>query len=185
MKNSMRGAMAFLIAVLLIAACGGTEETESVPTKVPPTQAPAVTVPAPTQVPTTSSDNPTPNAEQPIPTEPEVAPTSTAAAAAPTSAAEDESGIPFNVPVLGGALDTVIQRDTGSVTYLMEDMLIDDVIEFYKTEMVAQGWEEKTSSTIGMMATLVFETDQARTSVSLQANEIAKTVNVRLFIFAK
>jgi len=36
-----------------------------------------------------------------------------------------------------------------------------------------------------MMATLVFETDQARTSVSLQANEIAETVNVRLFIFEK
>jgi hypothetical protein len=36
-----------------------------------------------------------------------------------------------------------------------------------------------------MMATLVYETEQARVSVSLQANTIAETVTVRLFIIDK
>ena len=42
-----------------------------------------------------------------------------------------------------------------------------------------------TISAVGLMATLVFETDQARTSVSLQANNVAEMVTVRLFILEK
>ncbi len=51
--------------------------------------------------------------------------------------------------------------------------------------MAEQGWEAVTTSAFGLMATLIFETDQARVSVSLQANNIAETVNVRLLIIEK
>ncbi len=93
--------------------------------------------------------------------------------------------MPFDVPIMEGATDVLIQGDVGSVTYLMEEVTIEEVFEFYETTMPEQGWEAKTSSAIGMMGTLVFETDEARVSISLQANEIAETVVVRLFILGK
>jgi hypothetical protein len=104
----------------------------------------------------------------------------TALATEPTE--EPESEVPFDIPIMEGATDLFIQKEVGSVTYVLEDMEIDKVVEFYEAALTDQGWESKTSSTIGMMATLVYETEQARVSVSLQANTIAKTVNVRLFI---
>jgi hypothetical protein len=68
---------------------------------------------------------------------------------------------------------------------MLEEMDIEQVYDFYDNQLTEMGWEPQTSSAIGMMATLVFETEQARVSVSLQANTIAKTVNVRLFILDK
>jgi hypothetical protein len=166
------GAFLAIVLVLVLAACGGSEDGDSEPTSPPPTEAPAsVATPEPTQLPTAVEEQPAPTAEeQPVPTQ---------------EAEEAEVKIPFDVPIMEEAVDVVIMEETSSITYVMQETEIEDVIEFYQTSMVESGWENVTTSAVGLMATLVFESDQARTSVSLQANNIAKTVTVRLFIVEK
>lgn len=160
------------IAILLLAACGGSEEATFTPDLAAPE---ATKAPAATEAPEVTQPSATVE-EQPVPTE---------APAQPTQEPEDDAVIPSDVPIAEGAMDLVVEPEVGSVTYHLEDTLIEDVVEFYQTTMAEQGWEAITTSAIGLMATLVFETDQSRVSVSLQANNIAKTVNVRLFIIQK
>jgi hypothetical protein len=167
-----------IVVALVVAACGGGgNESSTEPTAPSATQPPQQTQAAePTQAakPTLALEPTAPSAEtQPQATEPPAEPTPT-----------PESGIPYNVPVMEGAADLDIQ-DTGTVTYLMKDTMIEDVVEFYKTVMPEQGWELVSASEIGLMATLVFQTAEARVSISLQANNIAKTVTVRMFIIKK
>jgi len=166
-----------IVVALAVAACGGAGgESKSEPTIPPATQAPQ---PEPTQ-----AAEPT-VALEPTATSAETQPQATESPAEPTpSKVEPESGIPYNVPVMEGAADLEIQ-DTGTVTYLMKETMIEDVVEFYQTVMPEQGWELVTASEIGLMSTLVFQTAEARVSISLQANNIAKTVTVRMFIIKK
>ena len=174
------GALLALVLALVLTACGGSEDTGGEPTSPPATQAPqSVSTPEPTQPPAAGEEQPAPTAEeQPTPTaEEQPAPTQ--------EAAEPEVKVPFDVPIMEGATDVVIMEETGSVTYVMQDTMIEDVIEFYQTSMAESGWKNVTTSAVGLMASLVFETDQARTSVSLQANNFAETVTVRLFILGK
>ncbi len=166
------GLFGVIIVLLLLTACSGAEDTSAEPTAPSATEAPAATDTAkPTEPAVTPSGA---EEEQPKPTEPPAEPDD-----------EAESEVPFDVPIMEGAQDLLIQKETGSVTYVLEEMEIEQVYEFYQTSLTEQGWEARTSSAIGMMATLVYETEEARVSVSLQANEIAKTVTVRLFILAK
>lgn len=166
------GLFGVIIVLLLLTACGGAEDTSAEPTAPPATEAPAATDTAkPTEPAVTLSGT---EEEQPKPTEPPAEPDD-----------EAESEVPFDVPIMEGAQDLLIQKETGSVTYVLEETAIEQVYEFYQSSLTEKGWEARTSSAIGMMATLVYETEEARVSVSLQANEIAKTVTVRLFILAK
>jgi hypothetical protein len=158
-----------IITLLMLAACGGSDDTGSESSVPEPTEAPAPTeIAEPTQPPTTAEEQPT--AVEEMPTEP---------------AAEREPQVLFDVPIMEGATQLDVQESVGTVTYVVENTDLDTVVEFYQTEMTAQGWESKAASLAGLMASLVFETDEARTSVSLQANNIAKTVTVRLFIIKK
>jgi hypothetical protein len=162
-----------------LVACGGSSAPTDAPTAPPATEAPAPTAapaasatPQPTQ---TSAEE----EAAPIPTEAveETAPSA--------GGSGDVPEIPFDIPIMEGATDLVVQEGVGSVSYVMQNTEIEQVVDFYTSEMEALGWESKTASNVGMMATLVFETDTARVSASLQANQIAKTVNVRLFILTK
>jgi hypothetical protein len=158
-----------IILLLMLTACGGSDDTGSESPAPTSTEAPAPTeMVEPTQPAATVEEQPT--AAEEMPTEPP---------------AEAEPQIPYDVPIMEGATQLELQDNVGTVTYVMENVELDDVIEFYQTEMTAQGWESRTSSLAGLMASLVYETDEARTSVSLQANNIAKTVTVRLFIIKK
>lgn len=173
-------------ALLALVACGGSDDASSETEAPAPTEAPvespkATDTPKATDMPKATE----PAAEataKPTATE-EEQPKATEPAAEPT--AEPESGIPYDIPVMDGAQDLLVLTETGSVTYMLEEMDIEQVYDFYDNQLTEMGWEPQTSSAIGMMATLVFETEQARVSVSLQANTIAKTVNVRLFILDK
>jgi hypothetical protein len=166
-----------IIALLALVACGGSDDASSETEAPAPTEAPvespkATDMPKATEPAAEATAKPTATEEeQPKATEPAAEPT-----------AEPESGIPYDIPVMDGAQDLLVLTETGSVTYMLEEMDIEQVYDFYENQLTEMGWEPQTSSAIGMMATLVFETDQARVSVSLQANTIAKTVNVRLFI---
>lgn len=163
-------AFSAIAALLVLTACGGND-TGGEPTAPPPTAALQDTeAVAPTEAPEATIP-PTTVEEQPSPT---------GEAAEPTEAPESE--LPDDVPVMENAVDLNVQAEVGSVTYVMEDTEIEDVVDFYETRMAELGWESRTSSAIGLMATLVFEKDEARVSVSLQANNIARTVTVRLFI---
>ena len=161
---------AFVILTLLTAC--GSEGSSAEPTTTPATEPLATTAtPKPTQ-PATSVE------EEPTPTE--------LPAAMPTEAIEEEAGeIPFDVPIMEGATDINIQKGVGGVTYVMRDTEIEEVVEFYQTSMVAQGWRTVSSSAIGLMGSLVFESDQARLGITLQANTIAKMVTVGLTILKK
>jgi hypothetical protein len=44
--------------------------------------------------------------------------------------------------------------------------------------MAEQGWRSVSSSTVGLMGSLVFKSDEARLGITLQANTIAKMVTV-------
>jgi hypothetical protein len=168
-KTWRTGLFLAIIALLMLTACGGSDDTGSESSAPASTQAPAPTeVVEPTQPPVTVQEQPT--AVEEMPTEP------------PAEAAPQ---IPYDVPIMDGATHLELQDNVGTVTYVVENVELADAVEFYETEMVAQGWESRTSSLAGLMASLVFETDEARTSVSLQANNIAKTVTVRLFIIEK
>ena len=166
-----------IIALLALVACGGSDDASSETEAPAPTEAPvespkATDMPKATEPAAEATAKPTATEEeQPKATEPAAEPT-----------AEPESGIPYDIPVMDGAQDLLVLTETGSVTYMLEEMDIEQVYDFYENQLTEMGWEPQTSSAIGMMATLVFETEQARVSVSLQANTIAKTVNVRLFI---
>jgi len=159
------GIVLAIIVVLALTACGGADDAGGEPTAPPPTEAPAAT--APPQPPAEVEGQPPPTE---VPSEPPE---------------EAEVEIPHDVPIMEGATKLVVQETTGSVTYVMEDMEIEEVVDFYMTAMADQGWENKTASAVGLMASLVFETETARTSVALQANNFAKTVTVRLYIFDK
>ena len=181
MSLTRRQAGTFLVIVLVfvLTACGGSDDASSEPTAPPATQAPeSVATPVPTQPPADVEEQPTRAVEEQAATAVEVQPT-------PAEEAEPEGEIPFDVPVMDGAIDLLVENETGSVTYVVQDTEIEDAIEFYQTSMGEAGWENVTISAVGLMATLVFETDQARTSVSLQANNVAKMVTVRLFILEK
>ena len=169
-----------IIALLALVACGGSDDASSETEAPAPTEAPvespkATDMPKATEPAAEATAKPTATEEeQPKATEPAAEPT-----------AEPESGIPYDIPVMDGAQDLLVLTETGSVTYMLEEMDIEQVYDFYENQLTEMGWEPQTSSAIGMMATLVFETEQARVSVSLQANTIAETVNVRLFILDK
>jgi len=83
------------------------------------------------------------------------------------------------------ATEINIQKEVGGVTYVMRDTEIEEVVEFYQTSMIEQGWRSVSSSAIGLMASLVYESDQARVGITLQANTIAKMVTVGLTILKK
>ena len=172
-----------VLALALTACGGGGGESKSEPTAPPATEAPKPTeAPEPTKAPEATQE---PEAPEATATTGEADPQPTEPPAEPTQEPEPESGIPYDVPVIEGAVDLDIQTQTGTVTYLLEETMIEDVVEFYKNAMTEQGWETVSASEIGLMATLVFQTENARLSVSLQANNIARTVNVRLFIIDK
>jgi hypothetical protein len=161
---------AFVILTLLT-ACGSNERSAD------PTTAPATKPPAATS--TTEPTQPAASADE------ETTPTK-APAAEPIEATEEKTGeIPFDVPVMEGATEINIQKGVGAVTYVMRDTEIDDVVEFYQTSMVEQGWRSVRSSAIGLMANMVFESDQARLGITLQANTIGKMVTVALSILEK
>ncbi len=162
-----RVALLVALLVLTLTACGGGSK-KAEPTSPPEAPAqPTAQAGEPTQPPVPTD---TPSAEQPQPTE-------------PVEAATPE--IPYDIPIMEGASQLEIQGETNTVIYVMEETMIEDVIEFYKTKMPEQGWETVSTSEVGLMATLVFQSDVARVSISLQANNIAKTVNVRLFVVKK
>lgn len=154
-----------IIVLLILTACGGGGDSGGEPVAPPATEAPAP-------------------AEQVAPTEPQAGGAEGAVPAPTEPAAEPAAEIPFDVPIMEGATKLDI-RDTGAITYVMQETQIEDVIEFYKTRMAEQGWESVSASEVGLMATLVFQTDVARVSVSLQANHIARTVNVQLIVYSK
>ena len=187
--NTGRAIVLLAIAALsALVACGGSDDASGESEAPAPTEAPIATeapkatdVPMATEAPEATEPaaeataKPTSSAEEePQATEPATDPT-----------AELESGIPHDIPIVEGAKDLLVLTETGSVTYMLEEMSIEEVYEYYETQLTDMGWEAQTSSAIGMMATLVFETEQARVSVSLQANTIAETVNVRLYILDK
>ncbi len=158
------GLVSAIIVLLVLTACGGGGDGGE------PAAPPASEAPAP--------------AEQVAPTEPQAGGTEGAvpAPAEPTEAPAAE--IPFDLPIMEGATKLDI-RDTGAITYVMQETQIEDVVEFYNARMGERGWESVSASEVGLMATLVFQTDVARVSVSLQANNIARTVNVQLIVYTK
>ena len=101
----------------------------------------------------------------------------------PTAEPEPESEVPYDIAIMEGATELDIQE--ASISYRMEQAEIETVVEFYRTHMTEQGWESVTESMIGLMATLVFETDEARVSIKLHANNIAETVDVTVSVFPK
>ncbi len=175
------GVFLAIMVLLALAACGGgdgdSDEATSEPappaTEAPPVEATEVVVVAPTEPPASGGEeDPTP-----VPTEaPVVEPT-----AEPEP--ESESEIPYDIAIMEGATNFVNQET--SISYRMEQVEIEAVVEFYHTHMAEQGWESLTDSTIGMMATLVYETDEARVSIKLQANNFAETVDVTILVFPK
>jgi hypothetical protein len=171
------GVFLAIIALLTLAACGGgSDKAESEPTSPPasddvPTAVPTEVeeVVAPTEPPESSGGE-----EQPVATE---------APVEPTPEPGPESEVPYDIAVMEGAVDLDIQET--AISYRLEQTQIEDVVEFYETHMVEQGWEGLTSSTIGLMATLVYESDEGRVSVKLQANNFAETVDVTILVFPK
>jgi hypothetical protein len=167
------GVFLAIIALLALAACGGgSDGAESEPTAppasddVPTAVATEVEeVVAPTEPPASSEGE-----EQPAPTEAPVEPT-------------PESEVLYDIAVMEGATNLDIQEN--AMSYRLEQTQIEDVVEFYETRMVEQGWGALSSSTIGLMATLVYESDEGRVSVKLQANNFAETVDVTVLVFPK
>lgn len=165
------GAFLAVMALLALTACGGggdSDEANSEPT-APPSE---VTTVVATEAPLT--EPPASSGEEPAATE--------APAVEPTAEPE-EPEVPYDLPIMEGATELDIQE--ASITYCMEQAQIEDVVEFYHTNMAEQGWESLTDSTIGLMATLVFEADEVRVSVKLQANNFAETVDVTVLVFPK
>jgi hypothetical protein len=91
--------------------------------------------------------------------------------------------IPFDITIIDGATNLEIQENL--ISYRLEEFQIEDAAEFYKNFMAEQGWNSLTDSMIGVMATLVFESDEARVSIKLQANTFAETVDVQILVFYK
>ncbi len=171
------GVFLAIMVLLALAACGGggdSDEATSEPappaTEEAPVEATEAVV-APTEPPASGGED-----------EPATAPTE-APVLAPTAEPEPESEIPYDIAIMEGAINLVIQET--SVSYRMEQAEIETVVEFYHTHMAEQGWESLTDSTIGLMATLVYETAEARVSVKLQANNFAETVDVTILVFPK
>ena len=169
------GVFLAIMVLLALAACGGdsdeaTSEPAPPPTKEAPVKATEAVV-APTEPPASGGED-----------EPATAPTE-APVLEPTAEPEPESEIPYDISIMEGAINLVIQET--SVSYRMEQAEIESVVEFYHTHMAEQGWESLTDSTIGLMATLVYETAEARVSVKLQANNFAETVDVTILVFPK
>jgi type IV secretory pathway VirB10-like protein len=166
------------VLVFALTACGESENAAEPTT--PPLEEPAATEtpPAeeasePTQAPAEVEGEPT----LPTPTEDDAA-----EQAAEEEPVENESEIPLDLPIVEGAQNLEIQRALGSITYMVADANIQEVVDFYTTEMTELGWESRTASQVGLMASLIFEKEGSRVSASLQENNIAHTVNIRLFI---
>jgi hypothetical protein len=172
------GVFLSIMVLLALAACGGGGGDSDEPTSEPappssdeaPVQATEAVV-APTEPPASGGE------EDPAP-----APTE-APVVEPTAEPEPESEIPYDIAIMEGATNLDIQET--SVSYRMEQAEIETVVEFYHAHMTEQGWESLTDSTIGLMATLVYESDEARVSVKLQANNFAETVDVTILVFTK
>ena len=170
------GVFLAIMVLLALAACGGGDSDEATSEPAPPAteEAPVKAteaVVAPTEPPASGGEQePTP-----VPTE--------APVLEPTAEPEPESEIPYGIDIMEGATNLVIQET--SVSFRMEQAEIETVVEFYHTHMAEQGWESLTDSTIGLMATLVYETAEARVSVKLQANNFAETVDVTILVFPK
>ncbi len=170
------GVFLAIMVLFALAACGGGDSDEATSEPAPPAteEAPVEATEAvvvPTEPPASGGEQ----EPAPVPTE--------APVVEPTAEPEPESGIPYDISIMEGAINLVIQET--SVSFRMEQAEIESVVEFYHTHMAEQGWESLTDSTIGLMATLVFESDEARASIKLQANNFAETVDVTILVFPK
>jgi hypothetical protein len=164
-----------LILMLLLAACGGgSDESES--TAPASTDAPAAaTAVPPTEPPASGGEEPTSGGEEP---------TAETEAPPPEPTAEPAgSVIPYDIAIIEGAVDLDIQETM--ISYRLEGFEMGTAADFYKNFMAEQGWNILTDSTIGVMGTLVFESDEARVSVKLQSNTFAETVDVTILVFHK
>lgn len=163
-----------LILMLLLAACGGDSE-KSEPTAPasddPPAAATAV---PPTEPPASGGEEPASGGEEPA-----------AATEAPPEPTAEPAGpeIPYDIALIEGAIDLEIQETM--ISYRLEGFEMGTAADFYRDFMSGQGWDILTDSTIGVMGTLVFESDEARVSVKLQSNTFAETVDVTILVFHK
>ncbi|HET7091085.1 MAG TPA: hypothetical protein VFL17_20825 [Anaerolineae bacterium] len=101
---------------------------------------------------------------------------------APAPAATEEV-LPPDIPIIE---DTPIERASEGTLEYRVPMPLQDVLDYYQTELPAQGWEETGRPNIlGTVATLRYSKEvEGKTrglSVSMQYNENAQSTLVRLF----
>jgi len=101
---------------------------------------------------------------------------------APAPAATEET-LPSDIPIIE---DTSIERASEGTLEYRVPMPLQDVVDYYQAELLAQGWEETGRPNIfGAVATLRYSKEvEGKTrglSVSLQYNENAQSTLVRLF----
>ena len=88
--------------------------------------------------------------------------------------------VPDDIPIIEGAN---IERSWEGVVEYRVAKTIQEVVDFYSTEMPAQGWDPSGSPNIlSTIATLRFHKDSGpNVTVSMQYNERAQSTLVRLF----
>jgi hypothetical protein len=141
----------------------------------------AATAVPPTEPPASSGEEPASGSEEPASGGEEPA----AATEAPPEPTAEPAGpeIPYDIAIIEGAVNLDIQETM--ISYHLEEFEMVTAADFYRDFMSERGWNILTDSTIGVMGTLVFESDEARVSVKLQTNTFAETVDVTIFVFPK
>jgi hypothetical protein len=102
--------------------------------------------------------------------------------ATPAPAATEET-LPSDIPIIE---DAPIERASEGTLEYRVPMPLQDVLDYYQTELLAQGWEESGRPNIlGTIASLRYSKEvEGKTrglSVSLQYNENSESTLVRLF----
>ncbi len=149
-----------VVAVLVLAACGGSATDE-----------PADTGGAPAVV----EDD-------------EVAPEEESEAAEPEleTEADDTPGpealIPDVLVLHPDAYDIVATPSSGTYIYVIPGMVA-EAMEYMLTELKAKGWEELGQPTLmGHLATLTLQMGKDRLTISMQDNEISETTRIQMLL---
>jgi len=153
-----------ILAMLFIAACGGSS--------------PATNQPQPTAPPTSNSE--TVNEE---PTAEELATTDTGGEETGSDGPTlDENGVPSDVPLMPAMYDLHVEVNNTHITYKV-DGTIQEVVDFYTAELPAMGWNKilGADSAFGSMGTLSRQNDQTdKLSILLSFNPNGNYVNVNM-----
>ncbi|MCC7358237.1 MAG: hypothetical protein IT317_02100 [Anaerolineales bacterium] len=88
------------------------------------------------------------------------------AAATPTTGI----AVPEHVPILAGAYDLTVTADGTYIAY-KADEAYDAAVEYYQSELVAQGWEQinKNDAAFGESITLLRSRPEANISITIQS----------------